>query len=158
MRNSLHLPAVPESASPPSTALAGRLQDALEKIVTPQEVEDLVRQIVTEAKTGTAAEKRAARQILLNLIGAKSQAVAPQYVQNNFYSAKARAKKAKDTRSLIVRYLESEGPAGADMIAAEIARPKGDVLVELNGNPDLFHRQAKHGGAWSLVAGCRQAS
>jgi len=136
-------------AEPTIPPMAQRLQQALAKVITDAELEQLLQAMLVEAKSGSAMEKRGARQLLLGLLGAR-RAVAPQYVQQNYYSAGAVKKKSRDMQALVVRYLEHEGPAGPETIAAEIARPVRDVCATLQAHPELFERAACNHGAWSL--------
>ena len=152
MNHRSFLPAVKPNGRPPAVApMAARLQDALAKIMTEAEIEDLLRSMLADAKTGSAIEKRAARQILLGLLGARAQ-TQPQYVQQNFYSAKAKQQTARDTLALVVRFLEAEGPAKPETIAAEVVRSRREVAGALDAHPELFERTAADGGAWSLRA------
>ena len=135
--------------SPAVQPAHSRLQTALAKIVTDEEIEEIIRAIVQEAKTGTAVEKRNARQILLGMIGGKAARPA-SLVQNNFYSGKETDN--SEITGLVASYLESDGPAGEETIAANVLHPVVEVRKVLKSNVDLFRRVPSGAGMkWDRV-------
>lgn len=163
------LPAIPENGNgnghgamlPAGASMAGKLQEALARVVSDAEIEAIVKQIVEEAKNGTAAEKNKARQMLFGLLGTTAKpAATTTNVQNNYYSTKVNGrKKSGGICSQIVRYLESDGPQPLELIASSVSEPKAEVLATLEGNPSQFIRVRGPGGAaWGLAKKGRAAS
>lgn len=144
---------------PTAAPMAQMLQEALAEIVTPGEVKALVEQILEEAKNGkTAGDRRAARQMLIGLMGAKALSgtggpTAPQTVNvtQHYYQAGKKQTKRQAVKSRIVAYLTTEGPMGVSAIAVACECSEKEATDVLERDAKTFVRKPNGAGlGWDL--------